>query len=36
MEKGYWLGYSYMGWINGQYKEFVSEDEYLEAVRESE
>lgn len=35
MEKGYWTSTSYMGWIDGRYKEFVSEEEYLEIVRGS-
>lgn len=35
MEKGYWNGYSYMGYVGDHYEEFVSETEYLEYVRES-
>ena len=28
--KGYWTNQGYMGFIDGQYKLFVSEDEYYE------
>lgn len=28
--KGYWNGYSYMGWVGDRYIEFVSESEYEE------
>lgn len=33
MMKGYWTGYSYMGWVGNRYIEFVSESEYLEYIQ---
>lgn len=32
--KGYWTGYSYMGWVGDRYIEFVSESEYEEYYME--
>ena len=32
--KGYWTGYSYMGWVGDRYMEFVSEQEYLEYIQD--
>lgn len=34
--KGYYNGTSYMGYVNGYYKEFESYEAYLEYVRELE
>lgn len=34
MIKGYLVPYGYMGFIDGKYKLFATEDEYLEIVRE--
>lgn len=34
MPKGYWTTYSFMGWIDGGYKEFVSYEEYLDILEE--
>lgn len=34
MIKGYDVPFGYMGYINGRYMLFVSEDEYLEVVRD--
>jgi hypothetical protein len=35
-EKGYYVSIGYMGWINGRYKLYSSESDYLEEVREEE
>lgn len=35
-EKGYYVSTGYMGWINGRYKLYSSESDYLEEVREEE
>lgn len=32
--KGYWIGFSYMGWVGDRYIEFVSELEYLEYIQD--
>ena len=32
--KGYVVPYGYMGWIDGRYKLFSTEDEYVEIIRE--
>lgn len=32
--KGYYTGYSYMGWVGDRYVEFVSESEYLEYIQD--
>lgn len=32
--KGYWTGFSYMGWVGDRYIEFVSELEYLEYIQD--
>lgn len=32
--KGYYTGYSYMGWVGDRYIEFVSEEEYLEYIQD--
>ena len=32
--KGYWAGYSYMGWVGDRYMQFVSEQEYLEYIQD--
>lgn len=32
--KGYVIPSGYMGYIDGQYQEFVTEDEYVERYRE--
>lgn len=32
--KGYYTGYSYMGWVGDRYVEFVSEEEYLEYIQD--
>lgn len=34
MIKGYPVPFGYMGFIDGEYKLFATEDEYLEIVRE--
>lgn len=36
MPKGYWTTYSYMGYINGSYEEFVSYEEYLDILEEND
>ena len=35
MIKGYYISTGYMGFIDGEYKLFATESEYLEIVRES-
>ena len=35
MIKGYYISTGYMGFIDGKYKLFATEGEYLEIVRES-
>lgn len=32
--KGYWTSYSYMGYVDGSYREFVSEEEYYNYISE--
>lgn len=32
--KGYYISYGYMGFINGKYRLFATEEEYIEAFRE--
>ena len=32
--KGFWTSYSYMGYVDGCYLEFVSEQEYLDYILE--
>lgn len=32
--KGYYTGFSYMGWVGDRYIEFVSELEYLEYIQD--
>lgn len=34
--KGYWNDYSYKGYDNSKYKEFVSDTEYYEIMEEKE
>ena len=36
MTKGYWIGFSYMGKVNGDYMEFSSDTEYYEYLEEEE
>lgn len=32
--KGYYISYGYMGFINGKYRLFATEEEYIETFRE--
>ena len=32
--KGYYISYGYMGFINGKYRLFATEEEYIELFRE--
>lgn len=32
--KGYYISYGYMGFINGKYRLFATEEEYIEIFRE--
>ena len=34
--KGYWLPGDYMGYIDGEYQKFETEDEYVAHLRETE
>lgn len=34
--KGYWTDEYYMGFVDGEYKRFVSDTEYVEYLRERE
>ena len=34
--KGYWTRNKYMGYVDGQYKEFVSDTEYKECVKDED
>lgn len=32
--KGYWVSYGYMGYVNGKYRLFASEAEYIEFMED--